>query len=242
MPTTLDSGYEITAHTGREAMVLTLTQQICRALMRALNVRGRASLAVSGGSTPKPLYEALSREPLDWEKVTIILVDERWVDPGQPGSNEDFVRSALLQNEAANARFIGLKNSAQSPAEGLEERLAALPEDLLPLDVAVLGMGNDGHTASWFPEAEGLAGALDLSAPPLAAITAHQSAVTGDHLERITLTLPVIANAGMNLLMITGPEKQRALEMVRIDGPVERMPVRALLRASRINLQIHWSL
>jgi len=223
-------------------MVTALADQIETALTSAIKARGRASLAVSGGSTPKPLYAALSQRDVDWSKVTVILVDERWVEPGEPGSNESFVRDSLLQDKAAAATFIGLKSPATTPQAGLAERLETLPAGLFPLDIAVLGMGSDGHTASWFPHADGLEDCLREDAKPLAAVTADRSEVTGDHLQRMTLTLPVLEAARASVLMLTGVDKQRTLSVAREAGGVATMPVRALLRSPRAHLQIHWAL
>lgn len=242
MPTRLSLAERTIAHTGRDEMVAELADTIETALIAAIVAKGSASFAVSGGSTPKPLYQALAGRDLDWSKVTVILVDERWVDPGEAGSNESFVRDSLMRDKAAAARFIGLKTSTASPQEAAQALNADLPADLFPLDVAVLGMGADGHTASWFPGADGLDAALEASAPPLAAITAKRSAVTGDHLLRMTLTLPVLEGARLSLLMLTGSEKQRTLDVARADGAVRDMPVRALLRSGAANLQVHWAL
>ena len=131
-------------------------------LYQALKSRGRASLMVSGGSSPKPLYETLSNANLDWSKVTISLVDERWVDPGQAGSNEDFIRENLIQNKAAAATFFGLKTPHVSVQAGLSTAEARFKDLTRPFDVCIMGMGSDAHTASWFPNSKGLEAALSL--------------------------------------------------------------------------------
>lgn len=241
MPTTLETKNEFVLHKTRDEMIAALCLQVTQALSSAIRERGRANLAVSGGSTPKPLYQALSSADIDWEAISVLLVDERWVDPGQTGSNEDFVRNHLLQDKAANASFYGLKNAALSPASGLHDQIASLPDDLFPLDVTILGMGNDGHTASWFPDAEGLHSALAEDAAPLAAIRSRASDITGAHTDRMTLSLPPLRSSRLSLLMLTGEEKRKTLELALADGPVSAMPVRALLRAAETNLHIHWS-
>ncbi len=242
MPTQLDLMERTMVHEDRDQMVAQLADRIVDTLVAAIETRGHASLAVSGGSTPKPLYEALSARELDWSKVTVILVDERWVEPGQSGSNETFVRDSLIQGAAKAATFIGLKSPAARPHEAVDALNAALPDTLLPLDIAVLGMGGDGHTASWFPNAEGLAAALAADAPAMAAITAHRSEVTGDHLLRMTLSLPALETARLSLLMLTGEGKRRTLDIARSDGAIADMPIRALLRSAKANLEVHWAL
>ena len=104
MPSALE--LEMTEHASVEAMAEALSAEIEERLARAIAERGAASLAVSGGSTPKPLYQQLSDADLDWSKVTVVLVDERWVDPGEAGSNEDFVRASLLQGKAAHSEHV----------------------------------------------------------------------------------------------------------------------------------------
>ncbi len=112
------------------------------------------------------LFEALSNADLDWEDVWVTLGDERWVDPHNSASNERLVREHLLRNAAARASFVGLKNSAPDPHAGAAAAWSALADLPRPFDYMVLGMGDDGHTASLFPESPGLAAALELSAPP----------------------------------------------------------------------------
>ena len=135
------------------ALVAALANQVAGLLRAAIKERGRASLVVSGGATPVPFFAALSAQALDWQQVTITLADERWVDPADPDSNEQLVRRHLLQNRAAAARFVGLKTGAITAVQGEKEcgaRLALVPR---PFDALILGMGNDGHTASLFPQA-----------------------------------------------------------------------------------------
>ena len=228
-------------HGDREAMVEVLAGKIAAKLEAAIQTRGAASLAVSGGSTPAPLYKRLSGIELDWSKITVILVDERWVGRGEAGSNADFVAASLLQNAAAKAPIVELKTADASPKAGLaelEERLARVPQ---PFDAVVLGMGGDGHTASWFPHAEGLDEALDPQSGPLAAVRAHPSEVTGPFLDRMTLTKTALDEAGLTVLMLTGQGKLDTLETALEDGLVEDMPVRALLRPPAANFEIHWA-
>ncbi|MEP6826734.1 MAG: 6-phosphogluconolactonase, partial [Aestuariivirga sp.] len=131
-----------------------LAQNVAASLRQALAATEHATLAVSGGTTPQNFFDALSRQKLDWPRVTVTLVDERQVDETSARSNAKLVKAALVQNEAAVANFVPLY---QNPAAS----------ELPNFDVVVLGMGNDGHTASFFPAGDTLALALSAAAPPL---------------------------------------------------------------------------
>lgn len=232
---------EFAEHESREGMAETLADAVAEALTRAIEARGAASFAVSGGSTPKALYERLSAKAIDWSKVTIVLVDERWVEPGKAGSNETFVRNALLKGEASKARFIGLKTPGDTPIQGLEDAEALVGTAPFPLDVVVLGMGLDGHTASWFPRAHGLDQALVSEGPRVAAIEAAQTQVTGPFTQRITLTKAALMGAGAVLVLLTGTKKRRTWEVAQGPGRVDDMPIRALIRDPEIELSAHWA-
>lgn len=223
----------------RSALTEHLASRVTEHISRALETRGTASMALSGGSSPSALYKELSTKKLDWRNVFTTLVDDRWVAPGEEGSNETFLKSTLLQNNAQDAQFVGLWSDAASPKEGLgtaERRLADIPA---PFDIVILGMGPDGHTASWFPHAEGLKEALG-STSRLAAVTAKPSPVTGAHLQRITLTLGAVSETPFLCLLITGADKKTAFEAALSDGAVEDMPVRAILDA-RPDISVFWA-
>lgn len=133
-----------------------LATYIGQFLEQDIQSRGNASLAVSGGSTPKGLFRCLSQYDLDWGKVSITLVDERWVDLDSPDSNEQMVRVNLLQHRAAGAKLIGLKTVDTNDENALvqtQHRIAAISK---PFSAVILRMGGNGHTASWFPQADNL--------------------------------------------------------------------------------------
>jgi 6-phosphogluconolactonase len=218
----------------REALAEALASTVARDLRTAIAERGLASAALSGGSTPARFFAALSQQPLPWDKIAVTLVDERWVPSGHARSNETLLREGLLQGAATAARLVSLITGADTPEEGSEEvaaRLAALPQ---PLDVVVLGMGADGHTASFFPGGDHLAAALDpecrAAVLPMRAPGAEES--------RITLTLPLILQAGTVYLHIEGAEKAAVLAAALREGPAEAMPVRAVLRARPV--EVYW--
>ncbi|MEK6201693.1 MAG: 6-phosphogluconolactonase, partial [Desulfobulbaceae bacterium] len=126
-------------------LVEALAKRICDILRDGIHRRGQVSLAVSGGSTPIPLFARLAETELQWNKVSVSLVDERWVEPESRDSNENLVRTWLLRHKAAAARFIPMKTRASTALQG-EEACALLQREIpLPYDCLILGMGNDGH-------------------------------------------------------------------------------------------------
>ncbi|KAA0968959.1 6-phosphogluconolactonase [Aureimonas fodinaquatilis] len=222
----------------RAALAEALAMGVASVLTDAIQARGSATLAVSGGSTPKLFFEKLSHAQIEWNRVSVLLVDERWVEADSPRSNARLLREHLLQNAAKDAHFEPLflpELTAPEAVEVLSQRLAPLVK---PLDVAVLGMGNDGHTASFFPQADNLAAAL---APNERGILAAIEA-PGAGEPRMTLTLPVLLSAHLLALHIEGDDKRETLRAALAGGPVEAMPVRAVLNQSeRPDLQIFWA-
>lgn len=206
-------------------------------LHAGIEARGTASLVVSGGSTPVPLFESLSKAELDWEKTFITLADERWVEPTERDSNERLVREHLLKNQASVARFVGLKTDAANATEGEEEcahRLAGVPT---PFDVLILGMGNDGHTASLFPRASGLPAALDMNSGKTCMAIAPPAVPHA----RMTLTLPTMLKSRQIILHITGSEKRAVYEKAIAGSPTEEMPIRAFLQQNTVPVTVWWA-
>ena len=214
-------------------MVENASLAIEAALREALNTRGTASLIVSGGSSPKPLYAQLSKADLDWSNISISLVDERWVDRGEAGSNEDFIRDNLVQNNASSAKFFGLKTAHPSVELGLNDAEARFEAIEQPFDVCVMGMGGDAHTASWFPNAKGLSNALSLENENiLCGIDAAGAPVAGDHPHRISLTLNAVLNSHLIILFIPGEAKREVFDSVSSKSLFDA-PVQALLQAGQ---------
>jgi 6-phosphogluconolactonase len=214
-----------------------LAAHIRERLHAGISTRGTGSLVVSGGSTPVPLFERLSREELDWDKACITLADERWVDPTAIDSNEKLVREHLLKNRAAVARFIGLKTGAASAAEGEEECAQRLSQMPTPFDGLILGMGNDGHTASLFPGASGLPAALDMQSGKICMAITPPAAPHA----RMTLTLPMLLKTRQVILHMTGIEKRAVYEKAVAGGPREEMPIRAFLHQNTAPVTIWWA-
>jgi 6-phosphogluconolactonase len=221
----------------RKKLVIALTEKIGELLTRGIQDNGQASLAVSGGSTPVELFQTLSNLNIPWQQIVITLVDERWVEPAADDSNEHLVRTHLLKNKAAAATFIGMKNTAATAGTGeteCEQQLQKVPR---PFDVLILGMGNDGHTASLFPGAKKLAQATDMKSKKLCIGIAP---LTAPH-ERMTLTLPAILGSRQIVLHITGQRKQDVLQKAQAEGPIEEMPIRFILRQQATPVSVFWA-
>jgi 6-phosphogluconolactonase len=214
----------IRAFAGPEALAAALAEQVAGAIRNRLAADGRAAIALSGGTTPVRFLRALSAQRLDWGKVTVTLVDERWVPARSPRSNAGLLSAHLLQGEAAAARFVPLVNDAATPEDGRADIEAAMA-GLLPFAAVTLGMGNDGHTASFFPGGDRLAQALN-PGPGRLVETMHAPAA-GE--PRMTLTLPVLLAADLVAIQIEGPAKRAVLEAALAGGDVMEMPVRAVL-------------
>lgn len=205
-----------------------LADTIAQSLHAAINQRGHAVLAVSGGKSPIALFEALRVLPLEWQRVTVLLVDERCVPHDHADSNTALVRRHLLQNAAAAATFLPffdtLPDTLDEPAlirlvNAANRRLATQP---WPMDLAVLGMGDDGHTASLFPGAPGLNQALYSSGP-----VAWVRPATAPH-ARLTLTLPALLATRELALSISGASKLAVFQQARL-GADESLPVSLVL-------------
>ena len=220
-----------------ETLARELALQIAASLAAVIGARGRASLVVSGGRSPVRLFEILRTQPLDWSRVCIALADERWVAPDDTESNQRLVRDFLLKDHAAAARFLGLKNGAPTPDLGAVsawETFARVPR---PFDAVILGMGEDGHTASLFPRSPNLSSALNRCA--VAGCVGMWSPVAPH--PRLSLNLSALLDSRRVVVLITGESKWRTYAAACAPGPAEDMPVRAVLRQSRTPVEVMWS-
>jgi len=160
-----DAGLQVFAD--RSVLDAQMAEDVAVILRDAIDIRGAATLVVSGGSTPKGFFRKLSGKAIDWSKVTVTLADERWVPPGHADSNHRLVQENLLQGGAGSASFIPLVSEHAHPRAAVDEITQALSR-LGTLDVVILGMGGDGHFASLFPDSAALeAGPFSYSHLPL---------------------------------------------------------------------------
>lgn len=212
-----------------------LTESVADRIRAAIAERGAASIAVSGGSTPGKFFQTLGKtKDIDWSKVVVTLVDERWVDETSDRSNALLVNEKMLQGPAASARFFPLYSGGAEPTDAAIAKTNALMAELpQPFAAVILGMGNDGHTASFFPGGDTLDAALTASGPTLAI------RAPGAGEPRVTFTLPRLLKTDGLYLHIEGESKAEVLDAALGDGPVEDMPIRAVLR-SGAPVTVYW--
>ena len=219
-----------------ETTALRMAADIATELDDAVQTRGRASLIVSGGRSPIAFFQALSGATLDWSKVSVSLADERWVAADHADSNARLVREHLLQGPAAAARFVPLAHADTAPEAALprvERDLAGLPS---PFDVVVLGMGDDAHTASLFPNLPETERALDPNGADTLAITRPSTAPHA----RITLTLAALKRSRRIVIQIHGSKKREVIEAAVGQLPLN-CPISAILSLREIPLRLYYS-
>lgn len=220
-----------------EVMLDRLAEFVSQQLSQSLIQHSTATMVVSGGSTPKPLYTRLQRMDVDWSKVTITLSDERWVPPTDPQSNQKMIQETLLMGLAGRAALVPLLTSHEDPSRAeavVSQRLNTLAK---PYNLTILGMGTDGHFASLFPDSPEIQAGFETTQP---CIGVHPKKT---ETPRMSLTLHELLNSQRIILLINGQEKwdvyQQALS--DLDGDVYSLPIRALLAQKRVPVQIFWA-
>lgn len=209
-----------------------LARQVADDLAVALEAGEGASLVVSGGSSPLRLFDALSRQTLDWNRVSVIPSDERVVPVDHKDSNAGMIRQSLLNHAASAASLVSLLPDALGSLAAVEERLGRVP---LPLTHVILGMGADGHTASLFPNSPDLAAALESQARVIGLT------VPGLSSDRVSLTPMALTEARAISLLLFGQEKRRVLESALEAGPTEQLPVRVILNNPDVPVTVYWA-
>ena len=217
-------------------LIEALSQSILERLQEAIETRGKASLLVSGGSTPKPLFEKLKQAPLDWEKVSISLCDERWVPSSHEDSNEQFVKTYLMQEKASKANFVGMYKDGMDACKA-EEACSLDMQELAPFDIVILGMGADAHTASLFPENEKLKEAFDLQNQNLCISIEPK---TAPHM-RMSLTLSAILSAEHLYLHFEGKEKLAVYDKAVSGEDKYMMPIRSVLNQDIKDIEVYYA-
>ncbi|WP_404402860.1 6-phosphogluconolactonase [Idiomarina seosinensis] len=216
-----------------EELSQVFSEQIATRLRQAIQQRGRAYLVVSGGNTPKPLFEKLSRIDLDWAKVTILLADERWVLPDSSDSNDKLVKTLLLKNNAGKASYISLFTGHEKAANAalvLSSQLNALPT----FDVVVLGMGDDGHTASLFPDCAELEQGLQGKE---AVIATHPAKAP---YARVSLTKSRLLNSRNLYFHFCGENKLKVFKEVESQGETT-LPIGAFLQQQCVPTEVYYA-
>jgi 6-phosphogluconolactonase len=209
---------------------------LANALANALAGKDRVRLLLSGGTTPAPVYERLARVELDWSRVDVGLVDERWLPPGDAHSNTRLLREHLLRDKAAHAHFEAFANAGDSLEDAVQ---AANLDAQQAADIAVLGMGGDGHTASLFPGMHGLAQAL-ASPQAYVAVDASGCPGAGPWPRRISLTPAGLAPATTRLLLIRGEDKRALLQRALAGDDALELPIRIAFTTPGARLRVHW--
>ena len=232
--------FELKKFKDSTALVNALSADTQACLNQAISDTGNASWAVSGGSTPKLLFRVIRNADLDWGKIDVALVDDRWVPESHDRSNEAFVKTELLTNKAAAASFTGMYTGHDNPLDGEAEVEARYDKLKLPFDCIHIGLGPDGHTASLFPGADGLDRAFDPNSErETTSIIAKQSDVTGSEVKRMTLTAAAIARSNNIYLMITGDAK---LETFKAAFKSDiKLPIVRLCEMLNTPLQVYWA-
>lgn len=211
-----------------EGQALAVAQQ----LRDAIAAQGTATLVVSGGRSPVAFFQQLAKQTLDWSNVVVSLADERWVPVEHADSNAGLLKRYLLQGPVAKAKFLSLY-SASANLEAAAEQADRLLSELPVIDVLILGMGDDGHTASLFPNSPNLVEALQVDGVrrcwPMMAPTVPR--------QRLTMSRALLASAKHKILSISGQSKLTTLSNALAGDDVAAMPVRAFLQPT---LEIYW--
>ena len=222
--------YEFLNYSDREMLAIDLANRIAGELRAALAHEGRVVLAVPGGTSPGAIFDDLCAVDIDWSRVDVVLTDERWVPEDSPRSNTRLLRERLLVDKAARARLLPLYSAGMACDDGVAALADAIAPEL-PIDVLLLGMGTDRHTASLFPGADRLADALAPRAPILLPMRAP-----GAPEPRVTFSAQVLDGALSKHLLIFGQDKREALETARGMTP-EQAPINAVLSGATV----HWA-
>ena len=207
--------------------------RVVELLTNRLEHQGRASLVVSGGTTPVQCFAKLAAASLDWDRVEVLLSDERWVSPDHEDSNERQARETLLIDNAASATLVPVYSESRSPQERCDELQDPLP--VLPFSCVLVGMGADGHFASLFPDADNLELGLDVESSRLyvpieTAASPHA---------RVSMTLAGISRSDEIVLLMFGEEKLAVFNKAK--ELANGFPVSRLLRQKRAPVRLFWA-
>ena len=209
------------------------------ALSTALAETGKAVFAGSGGSTPAPIYRRMAQQGLDWSRVAVTLIDERYVPETSPESNAALLKQILLTGPAAAARFIPLFHPAVTVDRAAALATQALAVEGGKLDAVLLGMGEDGHICSMFPDSPTLKTLLSSRLKPAVLGVPHGRDGTAPNMERLTINLPYLIIARRVVLALTGTAKRAVFEREAAGDPAIQ-PIAALIAAD-VPLDVLWT-
>ncbi len=219
----------------KEAASVALAEHIARRLESAVANQGEATMIVSGGASPLATYRALRRHKLPWHKVTAMPSDERLVPPDHEDSNEGMICRELIQEEAATATLFSLAGAINPEDIQLASLNARLGKLAMPLDFVILGMGDDGHSASLFPDSPDIANALNSVDYCVLQRPAHLEAA------RLSLTPALLLDAREIVLLFFGAGKRAVYQRAVAGGDVEEMPVRFMLQQQTTPVSVYWA-
>ena len=213
--------------------------QLAEALSEGIAAEGRAVFAGAGGSTPSPIYVRLAAVDLDWSTVTATLVDERYVPESSPESNAALMKRTLLTERAAAARFLPLYAPSVTVDRAAAEASKALAAEGAHLDAVLLGMGEDGHICSMFPDSPTLKTLLTPSLKPAVyGVPAGRDGMAPPQ-ERLSINLPYLIGARRVVLALTGSAKRAVFEREAAGDP-RVQPIAALI-AAKVPLEVLWT-
>jgi len=222
----------------RAGLFAALQKHIESQLSQGLAENSKASIALSGGSTPAPLYESLAQSSaVDWSAMEVTLSDERYVPVDHADSNEAMIHRTLLRGPAAAASFVSLMQSTDSAEQAAQISSDSLAKMQLPLDLLILGMGNDMHTASLFPDAAELQQAMSPEQQQLC-LAIHPAS---SEYPRLSMSLNMLLNSREIVLLITGEDKYETLQKALASESTEQAPIAAILQQSTVPVHIYWS-
>lgn len=220
----------------RQELGEVLKNDVINSLSEGLDEKGKASMLLSGGSTPGPLYKALSDQQLNWQNVWFAPTDERWVEPDHADSNEKLIRETLLQNNAKVANYIGLKSDADDPFTGQEQTNSNISAMPMPFDIVLLGMGEDGHVASLFPGLKDTREAMDDKSVNFCQGIRRG----GSDVDRMTMTLNCLMKTKRIFLLFYGFKKLGVFEQAKL-SKTDDLPVSYLLHQNHVPVSLYWA-
>lgn len=216
-----------------------IAARIAETLSAAVRANGRALFAGSGGSTPGPIYQRLAGLDLDWSRIGVTLVDERYVPESSPESNSALLRRVLLQDRAAGARLIPLYTPQVTVDRAAAVAAHTLANEGGRFDAVLLGMGEDGHICSMFPESPTLKTLLTRTLSPTVLGVPHGRDGMAPSLERLSINLPYLMSSERVILGLKGAAKRAVFERESQADPKDH-PIAALIAAD-VPLEVLWT-